>query len=203
MTRKSCPPSDPRPATKKLAKRVGAANIPVALAKMRIGTCWKTGSGKKFQRAIRRARKEIDPDPVDAVAIAADAAVTVGAVVVIAAREVEMIDPAPEIARLAMKFVRPNQLRVPAVPSARAAQPVSVRHDRVVVIVRQTTAVHDETIVLAADAVGTAMTGPATIVRGKNRVVPRRRLRVLLLRRSQRRISETGLRLTGPNLPRG
>lgn len=151
---------------------------------MLIGICWKIGSGKKFQRATHRARKEIDPDLADVAVIAADevadVAVTVEAVVVIAAREVETIVLAPEIAHLATKFVRPNQLRVPAVPSARAVQPVSVRHNRVVVIVRQTTAVHVATIGRAVAAVGIAMTGPATIVLGKNRVVPRRQCNRLL-----------------------
>ena len=104
-----------------------------------------------------------------------------------------MIGLAPEIARLAKKFVRPNPLRVPAVPSARAAQPVSVRHDREVVIVRPTTAVHDETIVLAADVVGTAMTGPVTIVLGMNRVVPHHHLRASLQPPRRRGILETSV----------
>ncbi len=119
----------------------------------------------------------------------ADVAVIVEVAVVIAAREVETIARVPEIARLAKKFVRPNQRRVPAVPPVRVAQPAAiVHHDRVVANVHRTIEVRDVTIGHAAE---TAMTGPATIVLGKNRVVRHHHLRVLLLRRSQRRILET------------
>ncbi len=145
---------------------------------MPIGTCWRIGSGKKSQTVIRRALREIDPDPADAVVIEVGEAVDAVAIAVPAV-VAETIALALEIAHRATKSVQQSPQQAPATPRVVSA---SDRHDRVAASELTTTEVHAARIGRAVNAGAIVMSDPEM-----NRVAPHRRLKARLRRASRRK----------------